>query len=90
MTMDSLKPTGYGPTRARMRALSLLERTAIFVLFAANALLLWHIPGVFGLILGGGMFAFVGLLVVGELWRQFQIRVLGRQASRVSVEGESQ
>lgn len=63
--------------QVRSGDLRLRDRVVIFTVFGINAALLWLLPGVFGLALGGGMGLIVALMVVGELWRQWQIRVWG-------------
>lgn len=89
MSDDSIHSANYEMARTLTRDWSVVERTVMFVLFFANGLILWHLPGVWGLATGGVVFLFVGVGVVGELWRQFEIRVLGKSDGRGQApEGE--
>lgn len=90
MNLDDMRPANYELARGITRGWGLRKRLPMFALFGLNAYVLWvAFPGVAGLVLGGAMGVFTALLVVGELWRQFQIHVLGLSPGPVT-EGEDE
>jgi len=90
MSLDDVRPANYEIAREIVRGWGLGVRVMMFALFGLNAYVLWvAFPGLIGLVLGGVMGLFTTVLVVGELWRQFEIRVLGLSAGPI-VEGDEE
>lgn len=89
MNTDDLTPANYDYARGITRSLSTAERLGLFTIVAINGAVLWYLfPGYTGLLLGGGMGLVAALGIVGEVWRQFEIRVLGLDAGPGEGGGE--